>query len=203
MTINNNIIPSDLRQILEGEDFELNGGGLVISSVIYTGNDLEVLFKIKFQAHNIPEQNWKIDISEIEAESISRSWTEELTVYDDHFLLYEFLDSHIELYYNNKADDSLKLLADIFELHKNNFDNRLPFAHGINFPLGRHRLCNSSNGLFARGPKRILELYWKCLNSNGVRANFVNEIPSNKSDLKLLEFGDSYFIGKTFLFSRQ
>lgn len=63
------------------------------------------------------------------------------------------------------------------------------------------KLCTNDNGLFARGPKRILNKYEECLNANGIKTNFINEIESEKKDLKLLIFGDSYFIAKDFKFS--
>jgi hypothetical protein len=96
----------------------------------------------------------------------------------------------------------MKLLADLVELHTALYGNKLPFGFGINSPQGWQKLCTSPNGLFARGPKRIIDMYQKCLNKNGIKTSFLNEIAPNKKQFRLLLFGDSYFIAESFLFQR-
>ena len=202
MTQNLDIIPKDLRDSLESEEFEEMGGGLLIDSIVFNGDDIEILFTIKYSSDTVSEQRWKILVKNSATEIVTRNWAEYLEIFDDHFLLYEFHDNYVEIYFNNKASDPFKLLGDLVELHKFNFGDMLPFGFGLNTPTGWHDLCSTKNGLFARGPKRIIELYEKCLNKNGISTSLINEIHLDKKRRKLLLFGDSYFVGETFSFER-
>ena len=200
MTTQNDIFPSNLNTIFGSLEYEENGG-LVISALTYKGDDLKVLFTLSYGDNERPEQFWQLDIIGIEKERFVRNWVTFPEIYSDHFLLYEYIDNYIELYFNDKTSNPEKLLIDLYSSHSINYSSDLKFGIGINAPNGMLKLCSSDNGLFARGPKRILNEYAKCLTANGIRTNFISEIESDKKGLKLLLFGDSYFIGKNFKFS--
>ena len=200
MTTRNDIFPSDFKAILDSLDYQENGG-LVISSLNYLNDDLKVLFTLSYGDNETPEQLWQLDIIDLEKERFVRNWTTFPEIYSDHFLLYEFIDNYIELYFNGSTSSPEKLLVDLYNLHFSNYSNDLDFGLGINAPNGMLKLCTNDNGLFARGPKRILIKYAECLTANGIKTNFISETESDKKDLKLLVFGDSYFIAHDFKFS--
>ena len=199
MTTRNDIFPSDFKATLDSLDYQENGG-LVISSLEYLKNDLRVFFTLSYDDNETPEQLWQLDIIDIEKERVVRDWATFPEIYSDHFLLFEFIDNYIELYFNGSTSNPEKLLVDLYNSHISNYSNDLDFGLGINAPNGMLKLCTNDNGLFARGPKRILYKYEECLKANGIKTNFINEIESDKNDLKLLIFGDSYFIAKDFKF---
>ena len=200
MTTRNDIFPTDFKTILNSLDYQENGG-LVISSLKYINDDLKVMFTLSFGDNETPEQFWQLDIVDIEKERFVRNWATFPEIYSDHFLLYEFIDNYTELYFNGSTSNPEKVLIDLYNSHISNYNNDLEFGLGINAPNGMLKLCTNDYGLFARGPKRILNKYAECLNANGIKTNFINEIESDKKDLKLLIFGYSYFIAKDFKFS--
>ncbi len=200
MTTRNDIFSTDFKTILDSLDYQENGG-LVISSLKYINDDLKVMFTLSFGDNETPEQFWQLDIVDIEKERFVRNWATFPEIYSDHFLLYEFIDNYTELYFNGSTSNPEKILIDLYNSHISNYNNDLEFGLGINAPNGMLKLCTNDNGLFARGPKRILNKYAECLNANGIKTNFISEIESDKKDLKLLIFGDSYFIAKDFKFS--
>jgi uncharacterized protein YkuJ len=201
MTKLNDIFPSDFKTILDSLYFEENGG-LVISTLQYLNDDLKVLFTLSYSDNKKLEQTWQIDIIGIEKERVVRNWTTFPEIYSDHFLLYEFIDNCTELYFNGTTSNPEKLFIDLYKSHISNYSDYLDFGLGINAPNGMLKLCTNDYGLFARGPKQILIKYAECLKANGIKTNLINVIESDKKDLKLLIFGDSYFIAKDFRFSK-
>lgn len=199
MTTQNSIIPPDLQTILDSLEFEENGG-LVISSLNYENNKLKILFKLLYPDIDKPNQIWQLDVLGVEKERFIRNWTTSLEIYSDHFLLYEYIDNYSELYFHGSTSNPEKLLLDLYSSHLTHYGKNLDFGIGINAPNGMLKLCTNDYGLFARGPKRILMKYSECLLINGIKSNFINEIESVKKELKLLIFGESYFIAKDFKF---
>ncbi|HEX7414833.1 MAG TPA: hypothetical protein VF411_12390 [Bacteroidia bacterium] len=200
MTTIDEILPKELKAQLDSLDYQ-EDGGILITWVNFLDNNLKVNFTLSFGGIDRPKQFWNIEVTEIEKEKIVIEWANYPEIYSDHFLLYDFTDNYIELYFNGKTDNPEKLLIDLYKSHITNYNNDLEFGLGINAPNGMLKLCTNDSGLFARGPKRILREYEKCLISNGVKTNYINEIESDKKNLKLLIFGDSYFIAKDFKFS--
>jgi len=194
------IFPPDLLAIFESLDYE-ESGGMVISSLDYTDTDLKVKFTLTKDDCQTSPQLWQLDVIDIKKERFVRNWTTYPEIYTDHFLLYEFIDNYIELYFNGSTQNPEKLLADLYDSHISNYSNALAFGLGINAPDGMLRLCTSESRLFTRGPKRILAKYAECLKINGIETNFIGEIESDQAGLKLLIFGESYFIGRDFKFS--
>jgi hypothetical protein len=192
-------LPENLQAILDSLDYEENGG-LVITSLTYSGDDLIVFFKLACGDNESPEQLWRLDVVGLEKEKVVRSWTLYPEIYTDHFLLWEYTDYYTELYYKGQVDNPEKLFRDLYKTYVGNFDDNFKFGFGINAPNGMLKLCTDDIGLFARGPKRLLAEYEKCLIGHGIKTNYVNEIKPEAKDLKLLLFGDSYFIGKEFKF---
>jgi len=196
-----NELPKELVENLNKTEY-VEDGGLLIRSIRYIGDKLEVEFILSFGDYENPKQNWRINITGIKKEKIVINWASYPEIYSDHFLLYDFLDNFTELYFNSKASDSEKLFIDLFTKHNALFGRWIDFESYIHIPKGYSMLCSTHNGLFARGPKKILEEYNKCLISNEIKTTYIGEIESEYKTLKLLILGDSYFIGENFEFER-
>ena len=139
----------------------------------------------------------------------------EFSFYSDHFLLWEFTDKHTELYFKKGANNPELLLADIYILHHTIFKNLIPLEKFTNSSRSYNgsnllTICTADNGLFAKGPKRILEYYYKSLANANTEPYYYGEsrplkwtgkeyIYENKN-LKLALLGSTYFIGQDFIF---
>lgn len=201
MKINDDIFPPNFKEIIESLDFQENGR-IVITSIVYSVDDLKVYFNLYTGDDESLTQKWIVEIIGIEKEKIVRSFDAHPIIYSDHFLLYEYIDNYTELYYKGNVDDSLNLFIDLYKSHIDNYNNDLDFGFGINAPDGMLNLCRNGSGLFARGSKRILEKYENCLNSHGVKTYYLNEIECKNKNLLLLTLDNSYFIGKNFIFTQ-
>ncbi|MNK40575.1 hypothetical protein D3C87_592250 [compost metagenome] len=189
-----------LEKILASDDY-IEDGGMVISSLAYQNKDLVVTFSLYPDSNREIKQIWELKIINIAAENFSRNWTTYFSFYSDHFLLYELTDAHVDLYYNGKAKSPEKLLLDLYRSHLKTYPEDFSFTYGINPAMDIFKLCKDGSGMFARGPKRILEKYQPCLSKHDIKSNFVGGSTKPDHKLKLLAFGESYFIGEDFLFT--
>lgn len=195
----NNSLPDELAKTLSSLAFEENGG-LFIDSIQTSGKDLKVCFKLRL-SDDKNDQQWIIKITGNIAERIVLTSTHTLQLFSDHELLWDYTDSHTELYFKGKSKNPYHLYKDLYKLHNRPFNDGMLETY-INGTDGVFKLCESGFGLFARGPKKMLEQYKKCLEKHDVQANYMGDYPAEEKDLKLLFFGESYFIGKDFEFER-
>lgn len=190
--------PSELESLLiklEEED-----GGMVVSSLEYKDRDLEIYIKVSFPDFEIPYQNWRIRAINIEKERFVRTWETNLQLFEEHPLLLEFHDDPSELYYKGKALNPEKLVFDLFQMFTEKEWKDLKFCLGINTPEGFSQICNQEAGLFARGPKSILNKYADLLHESGIQTNMLDHVRRNQKKLMLLILGESYFIAEEFIF---
>jgi hypothetical protein len=197
------ILPEELSKTLISPQFD-DEAGLLIESVIFTEEDDILTFSIRLDEDE-PQETWEVIISGLEEEQIIRNWSQTIEVYKEHILLLEYHDIYTELYFKGVATNSETLFIDIFQSLTQLSDNRADVAKYILSPEIIRKLGVQGYGLFARGPKTILRVYEQCLVRQGIKPIFIGEIePSNENkSLKLLKLGDSYFIGKNFLFERK
>lgn len=193
-------LPEKLEKILTGDDF-YEEGGMVISGLTYQDKDLIITFNLYPSSDREIRQVWELKIINIEYEKFSRSWTTHLSFYSDHFLLYGLTDTQGDLYYNGKAKNPEGLFIDLYKSHIKTYYGDFPFAYGINAAMEITKLCKDGSGMFARGPKQVLDKYQICLAKHNIKSNFVGGSSKSEQKLKLLVFGDSYFIGEEFLFT--
>jgi len=194
------LLPEKLEKILTSDDY-YEDGGMIISGLAYQDKDLILTINLYPNSNRQTKQIWVLKIINIAAENFSRSWTTRFSFYSEHFLLYGLTDIHGDLYYNGKAKNPEKLLIDLYKSHLKTYYGDFPFAYGINAAMDIFKLCKDGSGMFARGPKKILEKYQVCLAKHEIQSNFVESSPKPEHKLKLLAFGESYFIGEDFLFT--
>ncbi|MGE5448964.1 MAG: hypothetical protein ACM3PR_11415 [Bacteroidales bacterium] len=197
-----NEYPQELKKTFNMIEY-VEDGGIIIESVKYIDNNLLLEFTLSFGSYQIDNQLWQVNIIDIKKEIIRLEWASNLEIYSDHFLLYDYIDSFTELYFNGNAINPEKLFIDLYSKHINLYGNKLDFGTYLNNQEGIFKLCTYDNGLFARGPKKILEQYENCLKMHGIKTNYIGNQECEDMNLKLLIFGNSYFIGKEFSFKRR
>ncbi|RZK01794.1 MAG: hypothetical protein EOO46_19210, partial [Flavobacterium sp.] len=172
MTELNDILPIELKTSFDSLDYE-EEGGLTAHSIKYLDNELHFDFSIFLgDVEQNETQNWQLKVlnyrdSRIDIQDLGGYFN----FYSDHFLLWEFIDNETELYFKKGTDNPEKLLADIYSIHNSTFDNYIPLEKFIN-SNSLLTLCTSNNGLFGRGPKRILNYYFDSLKKAGKEPYF-------------------------------
>lgn len=212
MTELNDILPIELKTSFDSLDYE-EEGGLTAHSIKYLDNELHFDFSIFLgDVEQNETQYWQLQVlnyrdSKIDIDNLGGYFN----FYSDHFLLWEFTDIETELYFKKGSNSPENLLADIYSIHNEVFDNYIQLEKFIN-GSSLLTLCKSDNGLFARGPKQILKYYFDCLMKAGKEPYYFGDyiakkwdgemwVPEDK-DLKIAILGGTYFIGQTFVFKR-
>ena len=207
-----NILPPELNKTFESLDFEENGD-LTVFGINFTSRGTELNFTLKVDFGKGSEtQEWKMIVEncvdlKVDFDNIG----EYFYFYDEHFLLYEFEDENVELYVKNNAENSEKMLSEIYQLHSVTFDNLFnleKFINGENL----YKVCKANNGLFARGPKKILDFYFNILENNHTNPYFYGSYHPKKwtgnkweeiqEKYQLAILGKNYFIGTKFEFEK-
>jgi hypothetical protein len=212
MTELHNILPKDLEETFHSLDYDQEGG-LTVDAVKYLNNEMHFDFSLFLgDIEQNETQLWQLQVlnyrdSKIDIDNLGGYFN----FFSDHFLLWEFIDNETELYFKNGTDNPEKLLADIYSIHNSTFENYIPLEKFVN---GNNLLtqCKSNNGLFGRGPKRILNYYFDSLNKAGKEPYFYGDYIAKKWDgekwvpedknLKVALLGGTYFVGQDFKFKR-
>ena len=96
------------------------------------------------------------------------------------------------------------LFGDLYLNHQKYFGNFLPLGHTLGGSYAM--ICSNGDnfGLFSRGTKKILDVYFDCLKRAGTDPYFVAQYGPQVEDLdsKLLIIGGCYFVGKAFSFTK-
>lgn len=203
------IAPPELLKIVETGEFE-DDGGLLITGLEYIANDLKVKFLVDpgyLEIDGKKDQLWELQIGNLKRVKLEISWNSEIGLYSDHFLMWDFTKSWTDLYFNGKAKSPDKLLSDIYQIHNKRFGSWIGVENYLNAERDLYYLCNSQFGLFAKGPKEILEVYEGCLSSHNMNPHFLGDSKgpyseNSETPLRLLMLGESYFIGETFKLTR-
>lgn len=200
------IIPIELNEIFESLEYE--EGDLIINGITFSGNNAELNLFLKLDYGNdVVFQNWKmitencVDLK-IDFDEIGQYFK----FYDQHFLLSSFDDVSSELYIKNEAKNNEKLFAELCNLHYEIFENLFNLDKFI-VETNLLERCKINNGIFARGPKAILDYYFKILEKFGTQPYyFENSRNLEKQEtfkkFKLCVLGKNYFIGTDFKFQR-
>jgi hypothetical protein len=196
-------LPSELLDVLKSPEFD-DEAGILIESVQYSDDDLCLTFTIRFYDNVSQQQLWQVKVEDVKDEKIVRNWTQSIELYKTHPILLEYTDVHTELYFKGLTRQSHELFIDIFESVIQLSSNIEDVLQYIFTPNRVNELSQQGYGLFASGPKTVLKIYEQCLIKYNIHAYFVSEYEQSKENQKLKYFklGNSYVIGKTFLFKR-
>lgn len=202
--ITDEYLPSEVKEVFELADLVYES--VIIKSITYLQDDIIVLLEFDL-GEDSPKQFWALKVIDAQDEKIVRTWATYVQVYTDHYLLWPFTDEEAELCINGTNDAPEKLVADFYSLHQAAFGEWLAIDCYVSDLPGK---AKSKFAQFAKGPKRILEYYASWLASHGRNPYFLNfEGLTNANarvvrvPLKLLTFGECYFIGKEFVFTKR
>jgi hypothetical protein len=198
-------LPKELFEVINTGEFE-DDGDILIIGLDYQGNNLKVKISVDTGIQNEPKQLWELAIWELKKEKIELQWTNQIKFFQEHYLLWEFTERQTSLYFNGKTENPAELLTDIFRLHRQQFGHWYEVEKYLNNCLDLYALCKANIGLFARGPKRVLEEYYAILEKYNKNPHFHSdynpEYENYEKPLGLLIIGESFFIGEEFSFKK-
>lgn len=203
---------TELSDLFSSIEFEENGG-IHITGADWYADDLKLEFAINTGVAN-EHQLWEAQISGVRDELIKSDWVDELVLTDEHPLLWQFNNVQTDLYFSKSTQKPFELLNSILETHLATTKGWYDLQKFINSNsyLSLIELCKSSNALFAKGPKKILELYAKILDEHQMKPNLFGDRSPKRwtgeqwieetEPLNVLLIGKSYVIAEQFDFER-
>lgn len=209
--INDKILPNELLRVIDNDELEWDGGA-IITCIDYYADDAKIELSILMNSSDENSQFWEIQLEGIRNETLKREWAEDIIVYDQHYLIKEQKDNNSELYIKKGATDSNKLLHDLYIHFLSKFESKIPFDKYLNKLGDIDFLLKMKNGLFANGPKFVLEEIDIVLKNNNCETYFFGETSPKRfvnnqwidetSDLLALVIGGSYFVAENITFER-
>ncbi len=212
MEISNQVLPTEILEVLQEVEFE-NVGGINIERLEYLDNNSLLNLRID-TGSELPTQFWQITVENIVSEKLERRWVYDnrfanIEIHTDHYLLWEFTKQHTSLYTKGNAISLPDQAGVVFYTkHMEQYGQWLPVETYLN-SMGLFNAIKMPHGLFSQGPKKILSRYKKWLDELGVSTYFLelqgsvdDDAVGSNPDLKLLILGNSWFIGSQFLFRR-
>jgi len=104
-------------------------------------------------------------------ELLAAEFVNDLSVCDDHVLLWPHLQRKTALYFNGRADDTRSLLGALIKTHYRIVGEWFPFTKFMNDSLfsPKFDLLASQSGLLAEGPEQLVASYRSVLTDFGIR----------------------------------
>jgi hypothetical protein len=208
-------LPKELSKIFEQydyEDFNLGITNVALNSGIFTA-------KFEIQSAGVGDlepldSKWVLTATGYRDSRITFDYASNILISNEHPLLWKYIDTQCELYFNGQCQDIGNFFADIYDIHYELYESYTPFESFLNT---RHLypLMQAHNGLLARGPKKLLLKYAERLKVRGVDFSIIAErgatywdgksfIPESK-DLKVLFLSETgtYIVAEDFRFQLQ
>jgi hypothetical protein len=198
------LLPAAIKYLIDNYDAEdIN---LSITKADFSG-DTPIISLSIHELDSLP-QNWTLEVighrvSELSFTSITYDTTILLT--DEHPLLWQYADLQSELYFNGTNDNIHKVIAALNQIDFSLFGKYQHSSEQL------YALLRTSNGMLAKGSKKLLTKYAECLNSHGIKSSLVGGYSPTYFNgkntyagetLKMFLFGTSYVVGQDFIFTK-
>jgi hypothetical protein len=135
-----------------------------------------------------------------------------LEILDQHPVLLRYNSQSGCLYFKGKSADPDKLFTDLYKAHFAFCGTHSSISDHLHGGIEDLAMLNASYGLFAEGPKPLLQEYARCLEQHGITCNILEHQPlamtnekqiEARPQMQILLLEDSYFIGEQFVFAKR
>ncbi len=139
------ILPQEFYDIINSGWYD-DDGGVWIESFQCLEKDLRVSLLLDSGDEEITQQLWELNIIDFKSQRINIKWENNISFHHDHFLLWEYTDNIVSLYFNCKSETPDELLADIYRLHRGEFGQEFEIEKYFNNCTDFSSLCQSDFG---------------------------------------------------------
>lgn len=94
-----------------------------------------------------------------------------------HPLLWKYNDFQSSLFFNGAAEDQYRLFWSLYRAHRNKYEDLLPFDTYLNTAFLERDYFLPSSGIFAKGPRKLMNIYAECLEKEGIQCSQTNIAP--------------------------
>lgn len=205
------MLPKEIAEILENHDpKELH---IVFNKIEYEASNPTFDIQISAISYNDEDnlvRNWVIETLQYRTCNLSLDFATTIEIYDSHPLLWQFSDIQSSMYFSGSCSNPDKLLLELYRTHKSLVGNFLQFEEVMHRTGEFEVAMKSTSGLFAMGPKRLLEAYAACLENYNLKYTIIGDrVPTfwngeqhvqENGAAKILFIDNSYIIADSFKF---
>jgi hypothetical protein len=205
------MIPNELSDFLENVDPE--DLQIVITKADYKNSnpsfDIEVT-SVTYDNEKNVVQNWTIETKQYRNCVISLSFCTTLQIVTNHPILWQYSDTQSSMYFSGKCSDANSLFVELYSIHESIFEGVVPFSEILYRTTDFSSAMESTSGLFAQGPRKLLEKFGQTLEKYNLKYTIIGDrIPSfwngqehlpETGDAKVLFINNSYVIASGFKF---
>ena len=144
-------------------------------------------------------QKWEVKCNQVKDYKLTLDYFEDIELTSNHPILLEHKEANCELYFHGESIEVYKVIGELLIEHQKVTDNWIEFHHFINGSI--EWLLNQQQGLLAKGPESIINIYHNVLESNQVKTSIL-KLNQLQEETTALLLGKSYIISKEFEFNR-
>lgn len=172
-------------------------------SVISEDNDVLVItFDVFLYETQKVIQSWKITCKNFENYKLVNEFFEDLNIFKDHILLWEYSELQAELFYTGKTNKNYELIGELLSKHFEVTKGWIDYKYYLNKSLEWKSidwLFSGDNGLVASGPAILINEYKSILEKFGLKTSI---LPRKRQQAKyeVLIYENSFVIAEEFIF---
>lgn len=203
------MLPPELSIILDSSEFEDNGGILVTSADWFAD---DVKLEISITTGPEEKQLWEVSCESTRTCVIRPSWATDITIDDDHPLLWKYKYPSANLFFNGPAREPGGLFLSLYQLNEELFDGFLSLSEILNGHANFSDLTRSKSGLLAKGPVPLLNKISVLAKQAALETSIAGEHPAKRwngeawleesGTIKLLRIDQSMVIAEAISFQR-
>jgi hypothetical protein len=172
-------------------------------SLISENNEyLTITFDVFLYGTEKVIQSWKVTSKNFVDYKLLNEFFEDINIFKDHILLWEYTELHTELFYTGKTNKKFELIGELLSKHLEVTKGWIDYNYYLNKSLAWKSLdwlFSGDNGLVASGPAILLNEYKTILEKFGLKTSI---LPSKRQQTKyeVLIYKSSYIIAEEFIF---
>ena len=201
---------TELLNCVNSFEFEEVDGWVVLQS--FQKGDQAISIDLVVHSGQEHADRWKISCRECLDYRFRLGAISHLVIEHSHPLLWQFNESQRAIYFRGSCDESVKLIGELFLTHSSLVGNTIPFGSYLNTAGRLSDLLAGGYGLFAEGPKPLMDAYESVLTRFGLDVSGPPAHPArywagdhwadSLNDWQLFVAGDSYVVAREFLARR-
>ena len=196
----------DLLEIIHSPQFEEAEGIIDLARARMEGDLIMLSFNlIAGEAVQEEDQAWEVECASVFEHSLRLGNCQEFSLHDDHPLLWQYIYPECSVSFYGDVSNAEAVVGDVFNHHVKLVGHSIPFGRFLNGnPV---EMVRGRYGMFAEGPKPLMDAYAAVFESAGIKAGVseprhrwsTGDIFTSTDEIEVLVLTDkSYVVAQKF-----
>jgi hypothetical protein len=196
----------ELFEIIHSTEFQESQAILDLARVRMEGDILFLSFNlINGDAFDEQDQAWEVECAGVLDHSLTLGNCWEFSLHDDHSLLWQHIHPECSVSFHGDCSNAEAIVGELYKRHIELVGQWIPFKRLLNGnPVD---MVRGGYGMFAEGPKPLMEAYASVFESAGIKAGVSEprqrwspgDLFTSADEIEVLVLGDrSYVVAQKF-----